>query len=133
VQSVRAFVVQNNPQIPPADTLAAALHFENGAVGSYVASYADTPNVVSPLLIVGSDAILRVGRGYVEIERGGEVERRETPRVDGVKNELAAFIAAVRGGEAHINTPEEALRDVAIIEALLTSGASERAQRVARI
>lgn len=131
VQSVRAFVVQNNPQIPPADTIAAALHFENGAVGTYVASYADTPATASPLLIVGTKALLRVGRGYVEIERGGEVERRETARVDGVKNELAAFIAAVCGGVAHINTPEEALRDVAIIEALLTSGAAGRPANVA--
>lgn len=124
VQAVQAFVMQHNPEIPPADTLAATLHFENGAVGSYVASYAQTASVVAPLLVVGTEGIVRAGRGYIEIERDGKTERREFHRQDGVGKELEAFFTSLRGGASHINTPEEALRDLAIIEAMLKSAAT---------
>ena len=124
VKAVQAFVTHNNPALPPSDTLAATLHFANGVIGVYLSSHADTLPSAPPLLIVGDAGILRVDRGFLEIERAGKVERTELPKQDGVQNEFVAFFAALRGGPAHINTPQEALRDLAIIEAMLKSSAS---------
>lgn len=124
VHAVQAFTRLVNQTIPPVDTLAASLYFENGAVGAYVASYAPTPLVATPLLVVGEKGVLRVEIGAVEIAWDGRSERREYVPHAGVHNELAAFHKTIREGVAHANTPEEALRDVAVIEAMLASGAS---------
>lgn len=129
--NAQAFVVQHNPNIPPVDTLAATLQFENGALATYAASYAETPAIRTPLVIVGTQAILKVGRGIVEIERDGHTESQTIPSLDGVRNELAAFAAALNGGAPHINTPQEALKDLAIIEAILESGETGAVAQVA--
>lgn len=132
--SVQAFVVQNNPSIPPVDTLAAALQFENGALATYAASYAVTPAIRTPLTVVGTQGILKVGRGLVEVEveRDGKSETHTVPSLDGVRNELAAFADALLGGAPHINTPDEALRDLAIIEAILESGTTGKVAQVSK-
>jgi len=130
VKAVQAFVAHNNPDLPPSDTVAATLHFENGALGTYLSSHADTPRVLPPLQVVGDAGILRVDRGFVEIERPGGVERREFPAGDGVQRELAAFFTALRGGTPHLNTPEEAFGDLAIIEAMLKSGVTGKVESV---
>lgn len=129
--AAQAFVVQHNRNIPPVDTLAATLQFENSALATYAASYAETPAIRTPLVVVGTQAILKVGRGVIEIERDGQTESQSVPSLDGVRLELAAFADALSGGAPHINTPEEALRDLAIIEAILASGTSGKVEAVA--
>lgn len=134
VAAVRAEVRQVSPDLPPADTLAATLHFAGGAIGCYLATYAVGAFWESPLQIAGTEGSMRVDRGWIETVRaGGKPERRAVKVRDGVDAELAAFVDAVLEGTVHADDPLEALRDLAIIEAMLTSAQSGRVENVVQV
>ncbi len=125
IAAVRAEVRQVSPDLPPADTLSATLHFSGGAIGCYLATYAVGAFWDAPLQIVGTEGSMRVDRGWIETARQGETTvRRAVNSFDGVEAELAAFVDAVVNGKPHVNGPLEALRDLAVIEAMLTSARS---------
>lgn len=122
VASVVSRVAQVAPDLPPADTLAAVLHFANGATCALQVSYAVDSPWGAPLTIVGAAGSLRVDRGFVEIARpGAGVERIECGKLHGVQRELVAFADAIQHGASHRNTPTEALRDLAVVAALLAA------------
>lgn len=123
VKSLKAFTAQLREDLPPTDTLAAALEFDSGVLGTYSVSFAVPQSMDTGLVIVGEDGILRVTRTRLEITQGGETQT-ESFNDDSLKQEFAAFARAVRAGESHLNTPEQAVQDVAIIEAILRSGES---------
>jgi predicted dehydrogenase len=63
----------------------------------------------------------------------GTTENVPLPNVKNIGEELRAFAAAVRKGEPHRNTPQAALQDLIVIEAMLgsaDSGASVPVERV---
>jgi predicted dehydrogenase len=122
VMAVHAFMRQVRPDLPPADTLSATIEFASGALGSYVSSFAAGAPWEQPLQIVGTKGSLRIDRGWIEQTVGDTTERIEVSERDGVERELAAFVAAVLDGTPHRNTPEQALADLAVIEAMLDSG-----------
>ncbi len=101
------------------DTLSATLRFANGAVGSYLVSYGIGAPWPGYLYVVGDQGALRVQRGEIELTRGKTTEVITCPKFDGVTNEFTAFADAIQQGTPHINTPQAALLDVAIVEALL--------------
>ncbi len=121
IAAVGAMTAQVAPDAAQADTLSATLHFANGAVGTYLVSYAVGAGWPSYLHVVGESGALRVQRGEIEITRNGSVETINCAKFDGVDHELTAFAAAIQAGAPHHNTPAAALRDVAVIEALLRS------------
>ncbi|MBK8049499.1 MAG: Gfo/Idh/MocA family oxidoreductase [Anaerolineales bacterium] len=126
VDSVTAFTTQANADLPPVDTLGAALRFASGALGVYLNTYAAGTPFNAPLTLVGSQGSLRVERGRLEITRNdGKVETEVLPAMTGVQHELAAFADAIQFGVPHRNTPQEALRDLQLIEAMLRA-ANER-------
>ncbi len=122
IESVAAHVRQVRADLPPADTLSATLRFANGALGVYLTSFAAAAGWEQPLQIVGTRGSLRIDHGWIEQSRDGKTERVALGPRDGVLQEIAAFVAAVRDGAPHRNTPEEALRDLAVIEAMLAGG-----------
>ena len=124
ITQVSATLRQNSPDLPPADTVATTLTFANGVVGTYLATYATGAPWSPHLHIVGSAGTLRIQRKEIELTRHGKTERIETPGFDGVEVELLAFANSIRTGAPHRNTPAEALADLAVIEAILTSAAS---------
>ncbi len=127
VDRVCATVTQAREDLPPADTLSASLRFESGLVGSYVITYAGDAPWSGDIRIAGEKGSLRVTRDSgVEITTGGETRLIRLEGHRGVQDELAAFAAAVRRGEPHRNSPQEALQDVAVIEAMLRSDAEGR-------
>jgi predicted dehydrogenase len=82
------------------------------------------------LRVVGEAGALRVDHHAIEItDAGGHTRRIEVEGRTGVQNELAAFAAAIRNDEPHINTPAEGVQDVAVIEAMIR--AAQSGQRVA--
>lgn len=106
--------------LPPVDSVAAALRFESGAIGSLVVSYAAASPWGAPLTIVGEQGSLRVQRGRVEVTAvDGSVDVIECGKLHGVQRELAAFAQTIRHGTPHRNTPEEALRDLDVIERMV--------------
>jgi predicted dehydrogenase len=131
ISEVSATMRQNSPELHPADTLAATLSFANGAIGTYLATYATGAPWSPQLHIVGSAGSLRVQRKEIEVTRDGKTERVETEGFDGVEKELLAFAGTIRSGTAHRNSPEEALNDLATMEALLQSAATGKPVRPA--
>ncbi len=129
IASVSAKVVSTRADLPPVDTLSAALHFDNGAVGSYLASFAVGAPFDQHLHIVGDKGALRMDRNWVEVTVGADTMRYNVAGSQGVRRELAAFAAEIRGEAMGINTPQQALQDVAIMEAFFRS--SESGQSVA--
>lgn len=131
ISEVSATTRQNSPELHPADTIAATLSFESGAIGTYLATYATGAPWSPQLHITGSTGSLRVQRKEIEVTREGKTERIETDGFDGVEKELLAFAESVRTGAAHRNSPEEALNDLATMEALLQSAATGKPVRPA--
>jgi predicted dehydrogenase len=124
ITAVSAATKQLAPHLPPADTISAHLHFANGAVGTYLASFAIGAPWPPYFHIVGEKGALRVQRGEIELTSNGATEIISCPKYDGVEMELRAFAQAIRRQAPQINTPEEADRDLAVIEALLQSASS---------
>ncbi len=124
IAEVSAVVTQVNPHLLPADTISATLHFANGALGAYLASYAVGAPWPPYLHVVGEKGSLRVLRGEIELTSQGKTQTLKCDGFDGVQKELAAFAAAIREGTPHHNAPEEALRDLAVVEAMLHAAAS---------
>lgn len=119
IVDVTAVVAQASPHLPPADTLSATLRFSSGTIGSYLVCYAAGAPWPPALHIVGEHGALLVERGCVEVTHGGVTERIPCPGRDGLDNELMAFAQAIQQGVAHRNTPQEALADLQVVEALL--------------
>jgi predicted dehydrogenase len=126
IAQVSATVKQVAPHLPPADTVAAHLSFANGATGTYLASYAVAAPWPSYLYLVGDKGALRMQRGEIELTVDGETEVRRCNKFDGVELELIAFADAIRSGRPHTNLAEEALHDLAVVDALLRSAAEGR-------
>ncbi|MDI9548435.1 MAG: Gfo/Idh/MocA family oxidoreductase [Chloroflexota bacterium] len=132
IAEVTAQATLHDTGLPPADTLTAALRFENGALGSYTVTYAAAAPWPPLLHIIGTHGALAVQRREVTVTTGGDTRRIECSGFDGVEKELTAFAAAIRQGAAHRNSPQEALQDLAVMEALLraaSSGASVKPPR----
>lgn len=130
IASVSAAMTQHRPDLPPADTLSAALEFKNGAIGTYGVTYAAAPPWPSALRVVGTDGALRVDHHTIEItDADGLTRRIEVEGRTGVQTELGAFAAAIRLDQPHANLPAEGVQDVAVIEAMIRSAQS--GQRVA--
>jgi predicted dehydrogenase len=123
ITEVTATARQVYRDLPPLDTLAATLRFANGCLGTYLATYATGAPWPPHLYIAGERGSLRVQRREVEIARGGKTDRIECAGFDGVEKELLAFAQSIRTGAPHLNTPEQALADLAVMEAILASAA----------
>lgn len=131
VGAVQAQVRLARPELAPIDTLGAVLHFQTGVVGTYMVTFAVGAFWPPHVHVAGEMGSVRVERGLVEVARDGSLRTIECAKFDGVENELAAFARAVRTGSPHLNTPQEALRDLAVIEAMLQSAESGRLVTVA--
>lgn len=119
---VSALTSKTRDDMADPDTISAILQLESGLIGAYsaTASAGTPPGWVDALHVVGDQGALRVNNQMLEVTRGQDSQKRDLPR-KGVPSELEACARAIRDGEAHRNTPEEALRDVALVEAMLKS------------
>ena len=126
IAHVSAVKTQIRPDLPPADTLSATLQFESEVVGVYLATYAVNASWPPALHITGETGSLRVHRQDLEVIHEGVTRTIPITAHQGVKAEMADFAAAIRRGQLHRNTPEQALQDVAVIEAMLRSAETGR-------
>jgi predicted dehydrogenase len=133
IREVSAFITRMRDDLPPADTLSAALRFDSGLIGSYTVTYTTASPWPPALHMVGERGALRVHRGELQVTRNGETTNLPVTAGMGVEWELAAFAAAIRQGSAHANTPEQALQDLAVVEAMLRSAETRRAVQPERI
>jgi predicted dehydrogenase len=129
VKSVSATVVQHREDLPPSDTVVAVLCFIDGAVGAFARTYAVEAHWHRGLHIAGGRGALRVDRGEIELTvRDSPRQVLTTKRNNGGPDQLRAFAEAIRASAPHRNTPQEALRDVAVIEAMFRASAEGRAK-----
>ena len=151
VTEVSAFVRSVDPEIPPADTLVASLVFESGLVANSSVSYALEHPRVTPwwamaraLLggtsravddrfgrrhIVGTRGSLLFTYGRIELVQGTKRTVFTTRSGDMMVSQLQDFWAGVRERQPVRNSPREALRDLAVIEAMLDSASSRQVIR----
>lgn len=129
VASVSVVATQHSPDLPPVDTLSATLVFENGALGSFGVTYAAGGPWPWALTVTGDEGALRISDGVISVATGSDTYALELPEHQGIREEFTAFAAAIRDGAPHHNTPDQAVQDVALIEAMLR--AAETGQHVA--
>jgi predicted dehydrogenase len=127
VDSVSAAVTQSRADLPPADTVASTLHFASGAIGTFGMTFVQGLPWESPMFVVGESGALRLTSNLdehvLDISHAGYI-RRETFAEDAVAAELADFAQAITNGASVRSAPSEALRDVAVIEAMFESAES---------
>lgn len=128
ITSVSAEVKQMADDLPPADTLSAVMQFASGILGNYTITYAIGAPFPTHLNVVGEKGALRVNPNALEVTTEDMPLNEAVNRRDGVEGELEAFADAVRKGTPHRNSGLEALRDVAVVEAMLKS--AQTGQRV---
>jgi predicted dehydrogenase len=133
ISAVNAVARQIREDLPPIDTLNAALVFESGLAGMYSITYAAESPWPNMLHIVGENGTLRVHPGEIEITAPSGATRTDRTDRRGIENELAAFAAAIQDGQPLRNTPEEGVRDVAVIEAMLRSAETGQQETVERV
>jgi FAD/FMN-containing dehydrogenase len=129
VVEISANVSQNKSYLPEGDTLEALLRYDNGASGSFKLSFGGRhANFESPeLWIEGSHGTIQANfcAGRVELLAGGVVAPFHFPEdawtSGGVLETLEHCLDALVGRVESHSTPQQALRDVAVIEAALAS------------
>lgn len=130
VAEVNAYTTHTSPLFEVPETLSATLRFTNDTVGTYLVTYGWGAPWGGELHIVGDRGAMRVQRGLIELTRSGKTEEIPCGKFDGVEQELAAFAQAIRNGVPHRNTPEEGLRDVAVVEAMIRSAETGQKEQV---
>ncbi|KAF2743528.1 NAD(P)-binding protein [Sporormia fimetaria CBS 119925] len=118
-----AFTAQLQEHLPPLDTLNATVQLRNGASGTLAISFGTT-FTGSEYAVAAEKGSVWVSRGKVIVTQNGEEEVKEFPdEGNGVKQEVRAWAESLLKGEPNLlQSPEEALRDLALLEACLVSG-----------
>ena len=124
INKVSAFTAQLQQHLPPVDTLNATMQLENGASGTLSISFGTT-DTGSEYLVACEKGSVHVSRGKVVVKRDGQdVETKEFPdEGNGVNQEIKAWAQSLeKGSRNEMQSPEEALRDLEILECCLRSG-----------
>lgn len=124
---VAAFTNQVREYLPPVDTLHSAVQLANGATGTFTLSFGSNAqrNVLQLSAERGSLEFTDMNRIVVKDTEGKVIsdERYEGQFQHAVSRELNAFADNVKEGKiAVLGSPEEAYRDLALIDAILDSG-----------
>jgi predicted dehydrogenase/FAD/FMN-containing dehydrogenase len=141
IEEVSASVSQRVAYLPPADSATAILSFASGAEGAYRLTFA-APYTAGDqgLRLTGSSGTLLAGfnrfsprdfrHNWIRVQTKGG--RRLIPVMDdlfvpgGVYETLSHCIDAVQHGAALVSSPAQALRDIAVAEAMVESSRLKR-------
>lgn len=124
VTSVRALAKRRAARVDIDDTTSALFEFASGATGYLGTLLACPRQGYFYLYGTGANAYARPDENELVLERaGGKPERVALEPLDTLKAELEAFADAVAGGPAFPVTPEEAIHNVAVMEAMVASAA----------
>lgn len=124
ITAVQAATHHTCADMPPPDTIHAVLAFAAGFTGAYSVTYAAASPWTQTLHIVGDRGAVLMDRDALRVVSATGERTVTIPPYQGVDREMAAFVAAIRSGTPHRNTPQQALQDVAVIEAMLASSDS---------
>ena len=141
IEEVSASVSQRIPYLPPADSTTAILSFASGAEGAYRLTFAAPHSAGDQgLRLTGSNGTLLAGfnrfsprdfrHNWIRVQTSGR--KRFVPVMDdlfvrgGVYETLSHCIEVVQHGAPLVSSPAQALRDVAVVEAMLESSRLKR-------
>jgi L-gulono-1,4-lactone dehydrogenase len=141
IEEVSASVTQRVAYLAPADSATAILTFASGAEGSYRLTFAAPHSAGDQgLRLTGSKGTLLAGfnrfsrrdfrHNWIRVQTGGR--KRFVPVMDdlfvtgGVYETLSHCIEAIQEGAPLVSSPAQALRDVAVVEAMLESSRLKR-------
>lgn len=118
---VKSLTASFDPALPPLDTAVAALRFPSGALGTWTSCFS-TPSSGPMLRVLGSraHAELHYGELVLRDARGREI-RYPSPK-DSFQAEFEHFVDVVKRGKPVAVTPEDALADLALLEAIVRPG-----------
>ncbi|KAJ8988583.1 hypothetical protein HRR80_007221 [Exophiala dermatitidis] len=117
--TVSAFSAQLQEHLPPVDTVEATGRTKNGAVGTISISFGTTAKG-SEWTVGCEDGAVSISRDQVTVD--GKTERIEDEK-SGVPPEVRNWGKALAAGTTNEQqSPEEALADLELIEAMLRSG-----------
>ena len=124
-----AFSVQLQEHLPPVDTVDATVKLSNGATGTVCMSFGTTFTGFAEYAFACEKGTLVVSRGKVIITREGKEEVKEFPdEGNGVTQEIAVWGEGLAAGKLDPRqSPEEALKDLQVLEGMLTSGDNDGA------
>ncbi|KAF1847000.1 NAD(P)-binding protein [Cucurbitaria berberidis CBS 394.84] len=124
IKVASAFTAQLQEHLPPVDTLNSTLQLSNGSSGTLSISFGTTDKG-SEYLIACENGSVHVSMGKVTVTKAGkEAEVREfKDEGNGVRQEVSAWAESIeKGVRNEMQSPEEALRDLEVLEACLRSG-----------
>jgi predicted dehydrogenase len=125
--SLSAFTAQHQSYLPPVDTADATIRLKNGGQGTLSLSFGTTATGNEWVIACeGGEVIVQPFEGLVTVKAKGETEGKTEEAKDefgGVKQEVFAWAQSIMDGKADPQqSPEEALGDLELLEALIKSG-----------
>lgn len=117
---VNALATYDREDMPGVATISNTMEFDSGAIVNLSVTFSAPGEFwTSPVIVCGDKGTMRVDFEKVELVRGNQKQTIHIDGINNVRNEFAAFAAAIRDGQPHSNTPQQALQDVALVEAAL--------------
>lgn len=128
VESLQAFTYLVNPKLAPVDALSAVMRTRNGVPGTFTATWSSPIKRGTEIEIVTTNGTV-VATGvdaYVKRKEGSGEPAEEHFNLgysSGVKAEVESFARGILNGRLDPREePGEAVKDLAMVEAILTSG-----------
>lgn len=119
ITTVSAHTTQLQPHLPPVDTVEATARTKSGALGTISLSVGTTSKG-SEFTVASENGVVSVGSDRVTVDGESKEVRNER---SGVPPEIRAWGEALASGNPNPKqSPEEALADLSLVEAMLKSG-----------
>jgi len=144
--SVCAQMTKIREWLPPFDTLTASIKFQNGAMGSSLASYANKVGNLALFSVFGENGTIKVTKSELEIteflpDGGTRVTKPQLKPENCIYEEILTFFDEIQringrtpfSNIEFVNTAKQGLQDIALIEAILESGKKEQVLKVENV
>ncbi|KAF2126471.1 NAD(P)-binding protein [Dothidotthia symphoricarpi CBS 119687] len=123
MKTISAFSAQLQEHLPPVDTFNSIIQIDSGSSGTLTISFGTTDGG-SEYFVACEKGTVQVLRGKVVVKKDGKEETQDFPdEGSGVKQEVKAWAESLEQGKSNeMQSPEEALNDLRVLEACLRSG-----------
>lgn len=121
--------------LPPIDTVHAAIKTKSGVVGSFSFSVGSHMENEEDYVVACEKGCVAINPKRVKVTRVAEDGKKETEAKEfefnsGVTNEVQAWAEALQSGEPNpLQSPEEALADLEMLEKIFRSGEEHGSQQ----
>jgi predicted dehydrogenase len=115
---VQSLTAQFDPALPPMDTAVAVLRFPSGVLGTWTSCF--SAHHRGPMLrVYGSTGTAELFFDHATLRSGRGKETRYETKVSSMVAQFSHFADVVKKGTPLLYTPEQALADLALIEAIV--------------